>query len=122
MYGIVRTARIAAGCAIGCQCYRAEPESPTSRDRRCLARPSASPSALLWLPFAAMGASATLSLVSGTVLGYLAGTQHGLTDRWTEAVQAHGHLQLLGWAAVFVSALLFEFAVRFNQRGPLPAL
>lgn len=75
-----------------------------------------------WLPFVAMGASAVLSLGSGSVLGYLAGTQHGLTDRWTEAVQAHGRLQLVGWAAVFVVALLFEFSVRFNQRTALPPL
>jgi uncharacterized protein involved in response to NO len=73
-----------------------------------------------WLFASAMGVAVCISLFGGTVLGYLAATQHGLTDRWTEAVQAHGHLQLVGWAAVFICALLFEFGPRISMRPMLP--
>lgn len=73
-----------------------------------------------WLYASAMGVAVSISLLGGTVLGYLAATQHGLTDRWTEAVQAHGHLQLVGWAAVFICALMFEFGPRISMRPMLP--
>ena len=67
-----------------------------------------------------MGLSVLVSLLGGTVLGYFAATQHALADRWSQVVQAHGHLQLVGWAAVFVCALMFEFGPRITQRPLLP--
>lgn len=91
------------------------------------ARPAAprrpAPPALPWLFAAAMAASAAIAVLGGLVLGFLAATETGFGERnWTEAVQAHGRLQLVGWTAVFVAALAFEFIVRLNQRGPLPVL
>jgi uncharacterized protein involved in response to NO len=78
------------------------------------------PPAMPWLFAAAMAASTAIAAFGGLVLGYLAATQTGFGARhWTEAVQAHGHLQLVGWAAVFVAALTFEFVVRLNQRPAL---
>lgn len=77
--------------------------------------------AAAWLFAAAMALSTAAAVFGGLVLGILAATQSGLGhDRWTEAVQAHGRLQLFGWVAVFVAALLFEFLVRFNGRAALP--
>lgn len=75
-----------------------------------------------WLFAVAMGISTVTSLVAGTVLGYMAAMQHGYgADRWTQSVQAHGQLQLVGWAAVFVAALMFEFGPRLNGAPMLPA-
>ena len=73
-----------------------------------------------WLFAVAMAASTAIAAFGGLVLGYLAATETGFGSRhWTEAVQAHGHLQLLGWATVFVAALTFEFVARLNQRPAL---
>ena len=73
----------------------------------------------LWLFAAAMATSLAIAAFGGLVLGILAATGRGIArSRWTEIVQAHGGLQLWGWVAVFVTALSFEFIVRFNQEGP----
>jgi uncharacterized protein involved in response to NO len=86
------------------------------RRASAIARPPAMP----WLFAAAMAASTAIAAFGGLVLGYLAATESGFGSRhWTEAVQAHGHLQLAGWATVFVAALTFEFVVRLNQRPAL---
>ncbi|MCE7927500.1 MAG: hypothetical protein HUU14_05315 [Dehalococcoidia bacterium] len=81
------------------------------------------PPAAPWLFAAAMAASASVAVLGGLVLGFLAATETAFGENhWTEAVQAHGRLQLVGWTAVFVASLAFEFIVRLNQRGPLPFL
>jgi uncharacterized protein involved in response to NO len=70
-----------------------------------------------------MSGSLAIAAGGGLVLGILAATSTGIArHRWTEVVQAHGHLQLFGWATVFVAALAFEFVVRLNQRPPLAAM
>ncbi len=76
-----------------------------------------------WLFAAAMAVSVAIAVAGGLVLGFLAATETGFGEsHWTQAVQAHGRLQLAGWTVVFVAALSFEFIVRLNQRGPLPLL
>jgi hypothetical protein len=70
-----------------------------------------------------MGLSAVVAVGAGIVLGILAALETGLgAERWTQAVQAHGRLQLFGFVAVFVVALGFEFAMRLFQRPPFPAV
>jgi hypothetical protein len=74
-----------------------------------------------WFFAAAMAASTLIAIFGGLVLAYLAALQTGYAaEHWTEAVQAHGRLQLFGWVTVFVVALSFEFSVRFNQRPAMP--
>lgn len=76
-----------------------------------------------WLFATAMTVSVAIAVAGGLVLGFLAATETAFGEsHWTQAVQAHGRLQLVGWTAMFVSALSFEFIVRLNQRGPLPVL
>ncbi|MCK9518100.1 MAG: hypothetical protein M0R74_03580 [Dehalococcoidia bacterium] len=75
-----------------------------------------------WLFAVWMGASAVVAVGAGLVLGILAALESGVgAERWTQAVQAHGRLQLFGFVAVFVVALGFEFAMRLYQRPPFPA-
>lgn len=77
----------------------------------------------LWLFAAAMAVSLAVAAFGGLTLGILASTGRGVArTRWTEIVQAHGHLQLWGWVAVFVVALSFEFIIRFNQQAPVRAV
>jgi len=69
-----------------------------------------------------MALAAALAVVAGLVLGILAAAEAGIgRERWTQSVQAHGRLQLFGFMATFVVALLFEFLPRLNQRAALPA-
>ena len=84
--------------------------------------PAPPPIALRWLFAAAMAASLLVAAFGGLLLGVLAAFDTGpAADNWSRVVQAHGHLQLFGWVAVFVGALAMEFIIRLNQRGPLPA-
>jgi uncharacterized protein involved in response to NO len=90
------------------------------RATRQAARVAARPAP--WLFASAMAASMAIAAGGGLVLGIFAATNTGIArQRWTEVVQAHGHLQLFGWVAVFVVALAFEFIIRLNQRSPLAA-
>lgn len=74
-----------------------------------------------WLFAAWMAASALTAVLAGLVLGILAATQDGYgATHWTEAVQAHGRLQLWGFAGVFIVTLSFEFLVRMNGRPMFP--
>ena len=79
------------------------------------------PPQLPWLFAAWMAASALTAVLAGLVLGVLAATQDGYgASHWTEAVQAHGRLQLWGFAGVFIVTLSFEFLVRMNGRPMFP--
>lgn len=74
-----------------------------------------------WLFAAWMGVAALIAVAAGLVLGTLAGAEVGIGDgRWTQAVQAHGRLQLFGFVAAFVVALGLEFVPRLNQRSLPP--
>ncbi|MBI2767190.1 MAG: hypothetical protein HYX53_14940 [Chloroflexi bacterium] len=64
-----------------------------------------------------MAAAALVATVAGVVLGMLAALEASFAgERWTQAVQAHGRLQLFGFAAPFVVALALEFLPRLNQQ------
>lgn len=77
----------------------------------------------LWFPAAAMAVALLIAAVGGLTFGVLAALEAGVAgDRWLATVQAHGELQLWGWFAVFIAALLFEFIVRFNGRPPIPVV
>jgi hypothetical protein len=74
-----------------------------------------------WVFAGWMAVGAVIAVVAGSLLGLLAAMEVGPgLDRWSQTVQAHGALQLIGWASVFVAALTFEFVVRLNGRRPLP--
>ena len=74
-----------------------------------------------WVFAAWMGIGALVAVLAGLVLGGLAGAEIGIDKgRWTQAVEAHGRLQLFGFVATFVVALGLEFLPRLNQRPLLP--
>lgn len=69
-----------------------------------------------------MAAAAAVALGGGLVLGLLAALQEGIGEsKWTQAVQAHGRLQLWGFAGVFIITLAYEFIVRMNGRPAFSA-
>lgn len=75
------------------------------------------PPQIPWVFAVWMAASALTAVFGGLVLGILAAMEDGFgASHWTQAVQAHGRLQLWGFAGVFVVALSFEFLVRMNGR------
>lgn len=77
----------------------------------------------LWFPAVAMAAALLIAAAGGLTLGVLAALQKGVArDQWLATVQAHGELQLWGWFAVFIVAVLFEFIVRLNGRPPVPLM
>lgn len=85
--------------------------------RQALALPQAP-----WLFAAWMAVAALLAVFAGLTLGILAAMEVSVGgERWTQAVQAHGRLQLFGFAGVFVTALGFEFLIRLFQRPAFPA-
>ena len=68
-----------------------------------------------------MATAALTAVIAGLVLGILAALETGYgSDRWSQTVQAHGRIQLFGFAGVFISALVFEFIIRMNGRRPFP--
>ena len=74
-----------------------------------------------WLFAAFMGVAAALAAVGGVILGILAATEAGIgATHWSEVVQAHGRIQLLGFAAPFAVALALEFIPRLNQQPMFP--
>ncbi len=75
----------------------------------------------VWFPAVAMAVALVVAATAGLTLGVLAALQQGVAgERWLATVQAHGELQLWGWFAVFIGALLFEFTVRLNNRPAIP--
>ena len=75
----------------------------------------------LWLPSTALAVSMALAASAGMTLGVLVALQASIAaDRWTAVVQAHAMVQLWGWFAVSIAALVFEFIVRLNRHPALP--
>jgi len=75
-----------------------------------------------WLFAAFMAAGATVAALAGVLLGILAATEAGIGGtHWSEVVQAHGRIQLFGFAAPFVVALALEFMPRLNQQPAVAA-
>ncbi len=73
-----------------------------------------------WLFAAWMAVGTAIAAAAGTVLGILAAMEISIgADRWTQSVQAHGRLQLFGFIAPFVVALVLEFVPRLNGTRPI---
>jgi hypothetical protein len=66
-----------------------------------------------------VGAAIVLTLLAGLPMGILAALggprDIGLGTRWTPLVQAHGHLQLMGWVGLFLAGIAFFVLPRFKQ-------
>lgn len=74
-----------------------------------------------WLFAAAMGIGFAIAATAGIGLGVVAAAETWIGEtRWSSAVQGHGRIQLFSFVAVFVTALSFEFLVRFNGQPMLP--
>ncbi len=64
-------------------------------------------------------AAGMLALIAGFPLGILVaiggGRDIGLGVRWSALVQAHGHLQVMGWLGLFLVGVAFQVVPRFKQ-------
>jgi hypothetical protein len=79
------------------------------------------------LYFIAVIASLSIAVLGGFPLGILAalggGRDVGLGARWTPIVQAHGHLQLVGFVGLFIVGIAYHVLPRFkNTELALPRL
>jgi len=77
--------------------------------------------------FIAIITAITIGVLAGFPLGILAalggGRDIGLGARWTPLVQAHGHLQLVGFAGLFIVGVAYHVLPRFkNTQLALPGL
>jgi metal-sulfur cluster biosynthetic enzyme len=77
--------------------------------------------------FIAVVASIAIAVLGGFPLGILAalggGRDIGLGARWTPIVQAHGHLQLVGFVGLFIVGIAYHVLPRFkNTELALPRL
>lgn len=71
-------------------------------------------------PYALGAISALLlALVIGFPLGilvaYSGARDIGLGARWTPLIQAHGHVQIMGWLGLFLVGVAFQVVPRFKQ-------
>jgi uncharacterized protein involved in response to NO len=70
--------------------------------------------------FIAVATSLTLAVLGGFPLGILAalggGRDLGLGSRWAPLMQAHGHLQLVGFVTLFIMGITFHVLPRFKNR------
>jgi hypothetical protein len=64
-------------------------------------------------------AAVLLSVLVGLPLGILVALggprDIGLGVRWTPLIQAHGHLQVMGWLGLFLIGVAFQVVPRFKQ-------
>ncbi len=71
------------------------------------------------LYFIGVATALTLALLAGFPLGILValggGRDIGLGVRWTPLIQAHGHLQLVGFAGLFIVGVAYQVLPRFKQ-------
>jgi hypothetical protein len=71
------------------------------------------------LYFIGVATALALALLGGFPLGILAALggarDIGLGARWTPLVQAHGHLQLVGFAGLFIVGVAYQVLPRFKQ-------
>jgi metal-sulfur cluster biosynthetic enzyme len=77
--------------------------------------------------FVAVIASITIAVLGGFPLGILAalggGRDIGLGARWVPIIQAHGHLQLVGFVGLFIVGIAYHVLPRFkNSELALPRL
>jgi len=62
---------------------------------------------------AALTGGATLGLVVLTIAG-LRGSLHTGLSWWTPVIQAHGHVQIFGWVALFIMGVAYHVVPRFK--------
>jgi metal-sulfur cluster biosynthetic enzyme len=71
------------------------------------------------LYFVALAISLLLAVLAGFPLGIVAALggagDIGLGARWTPLIQAHGHLQVIGFAGLFIAGVAFHVLPRFKQ-------
>jgi uncharacterized protein involved in response to NO len=64
-------------------------------------------------------ASLTLATLGGFPLGIIAALggarDIGLGEQWSPLVQAHGHLQIVGWVGLFIAGIAFHVLPRFKN-------
>jgi hypothetical protein len=81
--------------------------------------PFAAPEADIYPPFlkgailATLTGGATLGLVALTIAGLRGSLQAGLAG-WTPVIQAHGHVQIFGWVALFIMGVAYHVVPRFK--------
>lgn len=51
----------------------------------------------------------------GILVAYAGARDIGLGARWTPLIQAHGHLQIMGWLGLFLVGVAFQAVPRFKQ-------
>src|SRR5512139_2507446 len=51
----------------------------------------------------------------GILVAYGGARDIGLGVRWTPLIQAHGHLQVMGWLGLFLVGVAFQVVPRFKQ-------
>lgn len=64
---------------------------------------------------ATLTGGATLGLVALTIAGLRGSLQTGLSS-WTPVIQAHGHVQIFGWVALFIMGVAYHVVPRFKAR------
>jgi uncharacterized protein DUF1858/uncharacterized protein DUF542/NnrS protein len=83
------------------------------------AAPFAAPEADVYPPFikgaivATLTGGATLGLVALTIAGLRGSLSTGLAW-WTPVIQAHGHVQIFGWVALFIMGVAYHVVPRFK--------
>ncbi len=94
----------------------AELQAAAAPDR---VRPDAAPEVDLYPPFlkgamvATLTGGATLGLVALTIAGLRGSLNTGLTW-WTPVIQAHAHVQIFGWVALFIMGVAYHVVPRFK--------
>jgi hypothetical protein len=80
---------------------------------------SRAPEAEIYPPFlkgailATLSGGATLGLVALTIAGLRGSLNTGLSW-WTPVIQAHGHVQVFGWVALFIMGVAYHVVPRFK--------
>ena len=80
---------------------------------------AAAPPADIYPPFikgailATLTGGATLGLVALTIAG-LRGSLNAGPSWWTPVIQAHGHVQIFGWVALFIMGVAYHVVPRFK--------
>jgi uncharacterized protein involved in response to NO len=73
-----------------------------------------------------VGGALVLALAAGFSLGVTLAAARAagssLAERWPALVQAHGHVQVAGWAGLFVMGMAYRLAPRFAGATPVPTV
>lgn len=77
---------------------------------------AASDRAFPWYIGAAFGVALGGGFALGLLLPVAKALQWGAEARWRALVQVHGHLQVMGWAGLFITGMAFRLVPRFAGR------